>query len=1169
MTSTKPLLTLSFLLLFLSLIGCSSDGGSDPDGDVDEDRDAVDGDAGDGDGVDGDGVDGDGTDGDWSEQAEEGEGDVEVPGEVDWEVADGDIESDGDLESENDIEQEDEPDIEGEADPDMEREQEAEGDLPADGDLEFEEIEPAINHPPLLKLPTFASDLPEGESLVLHISAVDEDGDPIRLSASGLEHASWIEACGDEACDSSCLDDCATNCTSSDCSRDCSLAWLDSPADMPDDEQSTARAELETCRQESLADCASCLSECAGSCSMASRTSESSAHAFYHLLPPYDLIQGPGPASSLFVKLSADDAQTVVQDWLHARVSDSPLPPRIASDATGLSMLEGTSGRIEVKAWDYEGQDLQIGVSPLPPVLSVDSRDGALASAQLTFSAGMQSAEAWHGRLWLRTTAGRRDQPWVHGQCAAFFDIEQSAAPVLSLDSNACRTTLAGGGTSGFPVVASADFNGDDLLELAYVSNSAYISITFSSTCGGCTCLNHMNDIVPMAIVQLLGSGDFNNDNLDDIVYHTNFVGLKLIVLMSLGNGNFLPPSIFSLSGLTALTVMTSRDLDGDDLADVAACGSNTGGEDRLLTFAGPGDGSLSTQASWLLSDDSCRRIVAGNLDDTDALDLVVLGADKLWIKTTEEVDSLPCEVAIPGVSDAATADVDADGLDEILVLTRSGIAYILDAFESCPPDIRPLFLPGGLLPATFDFITAADLNGDGIPDLVAADNANLRLALMLGDGYPGTATGTFTHAQSIDMDSELQYIHSGSFIDYATKSHLPGDADLLVVTAAGSQAISFPTQSVLSPEPSGAFASHVDVEIDSAMLKPARLAVSDPDANGRFDVMAVGESENRYLAIRTHGNGGIWDLNPATVETLAFPTDLPPHDLIAADWNGSGIEDLLLAGESLSVAAGKGLRADTEGLYGDPMSTLHVSRDSRLFSGDFNNDGRPDIGLAGPAWLEVLLNLSSTPEYIDFQSSWSRIGGWVGEAIAIDFDRDGILDIVTGAGEVFLGDGSTGTGSGGFTHLMQLPALIGETGVMLRKGDLDSDGRPELVLGLVDQARIQVLRDGDELIADLSGGSPPLQALLTADLNGDRSVDLLWVSAPSLDAGKWTSPLFIQYGNGDSAFQAPPTQIDLEGCVLSDLKVGDWNNDGMADLVLSCRADTASNLNGLRFLFQ
>ncbi len=328
-------------------------------------------------------------------------------------------------------------------------------------------------------------------------------------------------------------------------------------------------------------------------------------------------------------------------------------------------------------------------------------------------------------------------------------------------------------------------------------------------------------------------------------------------------------------------------------------------------------------------------------------------------------------------------------------------------------------FAPATVLTGTVrpEGIAAADLDGDGRVDLVAASNAGQALVL-----YARDATGGF----------------------------LPGKG------------------------------------LDTVGVAPAGVAVGQLDGKQGPDIVTgVADGVDYFLST---GGGGF-----AAQPPLAGPSTL---QVPLADLDGDGDLDLF-APDSTSNLAHVFL-GDGKGGFTAHGQASYFTNAQFVALGSLDGDGRPDVVLANSTAVDLVRGdgkggfLAAT-RLVDGPALSITPGG-----IAIaDFDGDaaGHLDVAyadkqpaEGALRMLLGRGD-GTFDAGPTS-----AAVAD-GYDLAAGDLDWDGRPDLVLTSFSGDSVTVLHNDGQArfstVATLPVGHQPRHVLL-ADLDGDDKLDIV-----------------------------------------------------------------------------
>ncbi len=465
----------------------------------------------------------------------------------------------------------------------------------------------------------------------------------------------------------------------------------------------------------------------------------------------------------------------------------------------------------------------------------------------------------------------------------------------------------------------------------------------------------------------------------------------------------------------------------------------------------------------------------------------------------------------------AAVADLDQDGIPDVVTANRGSNDISILRGRGDGTFTARFDLPAGTAPR---YVVAGDLNGDGVPDIVVANSTANTISVYLGP--VGTTT---THT------------------DYATGAgpvmiamgDLNGDGwpDLVVVNSKDN------TLTVLLGDAIGTFHPGPSPTTNS---NPVWIAVGDLNGDGVPD-LAVSDGANGNVGwvsiFLGHGDG-----------TFAARTDYAvpgsPTGVVIADLDGDGHPDAAVANSAsnnlVSIFHGNG-----DGTLGGHTDLPCLDYLQGLAVADLDGDGKPDLivstaSTSNAAQRAISVFRGHGDGTFDPRADYAA--GSFPTAVAVaDVNEDGRPDLVLTASSlnamvVVLGNGDATLGTRDDVPTASAPNVVAIA-------DLDRDGRPDLVAACEGANSVSVLLGhGDGTFAphvDYATSGVPT-ALAVGDLNGDGVPDLAVSCGTSIS---------VLLGNGSGQFAGIPTQPDVpSGGSVQPIAIADLNRDGRPDLI-------------------
>jgi hypothetical protein len=315
--------------------------------------------------------------------------------------------------------------------------------------------------------------------------------------------------------------------------------------------------------------------------------------------------------------------------------------------------------------------------------------------------------------------------------------------------------------------------------------------------------------------------------------------------------------------------------------------------------------------------------------------------------------------------------------------------------------------------------VVVGDFNGDGKPDLLIGVFPPSGIYLLLGNGNGtfGAPSQVFSclsnglAAADVNGDGKLDVLFTGT------------NAEVWVLLGNGDG--TFDMSPIRSP----------------GVASPRPPLVMDFNRDGRPDLAFADQGGGISILL---GNG---DGTFGSARNFPITAGEEANSLVAADFNGDGILDLAASnpgnpdqflGNSISVLLGNG-----DGTFGSSADFTVGTDPFPLITGDFNGDGKADLGVANyqSSSVSVLLGRGDgtfLPK-LDF-----AVGPFPVGLASADFNGDGKLDFAEGGALLELSI-LLGNGDGTFAPKQDFPTAssLENLGV----GDFNSDGKSDVAV--------------------------------------------------------------------------------------------------------------------------
>ena len=311
--------------------------------------------------------------------------------------------------------------------------------------------------------------------------------------------------------------------------------------------------------------------------------------------------------------------------------------------------------------------------------------------------------------------------------------------------------------------------------------------------------------------------------------------------------------------------------------------------------------------------------------------------------------------------------------------------------------------------------VAAADVNGDGKPDLITANYSSDNVGVLLGHG-----DGTFASQSAFAAGPGPQSV-------VAADVNGDGKPDLITANYSSDNV------GVLLGHGDGTFASQTTFATGTS---PAVLAVADVNNDGKPDLVVANSGSDNVGVLLGHGDGTF-------ASQTTFAAGSQPQSVAAADVNGDGKPDLLVGNansHNVSVLLGGG-----DGTFATQTAFAAGFAPLSIAIGDFNGDGKLDLVTAN-----YVNNVSLLLGHGDgtFASQTTFAAGSFPFSVAVtDVNGDGKPDVVVAnVGNSFVGTVIVLLGRGDGTFASQATFSAGAQTRSVAVADTNGDGKPDLI---------------------------------------------------------------------------------------------------------------------------
>ncbi len=604
--------------------------------------------------------------------------------------------------------------------------------------------------------------------------------------------------------------------------------------------------------------------------------------------------------------------------------------------------------------------------------------------------------------------------------------------------------------------------------------------------------------------------GDFNNDGKLDVLTRPGLGQHGLYLSLGNGDGTFLPaylvwtePISIFVSQLNGINSFAVGDFNDDGNLDVAM---NIDGA-RVDVLLGTGTGVFASTGTIQIDQhqaggNGLGEIVAARLSPNGHVDLVVgtgYGATLVILRGNGDGTFQSPEIyPLPQNDDEGlvVGDLNNDGSLDIAIGTdgafteNSYLTVLLNdgngVFGPPPPLFAVKNIPGDEPATNAVGVTLADLTNNGKLDLIVTtwntpiepatngqmpplpslnvqgETVNTRgaVAVLAGNGY-----GTFQTEQQFYVDGRRPIAVEAVDLD------ADGKKDLITVNAVDNN------MSILRGNGDRTFQTSIAIDVGT---NPTSLAVADFNGDNKPDIAVTNLVDNTISVFLNQSTSGNISFAPA----VTYGVGTFPDVVLARDFNHDGKIDLavLCAGDffasddagkhtQLSILLGNG-----DGTFAPAVTQKISDADGgeAMVAADFGR-GEIDLAIAHFGDNHILIYRGDGHGHFNAGATY-KVGDGPEGLVAVDFDGDGKIDIAASSLNQHNIALLHGNGDATFAPAIK-PGATSALGpatwhysAYMAAGDLNGDGKPELVTTHLFEAAAAVLRNSSPTPVQLAG---------------------------------------------------------------------------------------------------
>jgi hypothetical protein len=344
------------------------------------------------------------------------------------------------------------------------------------------------------------------------------------------------------------------------------------------------------------------------------------------------------------------------------------------------------------------------------------------------------------------------------------------------------------------------------------------------------------------------------------------------------------------------------------------------------------------------------------------------------------------------GASNVTATDINGDGRLDLVVANSNASSISVLLNTSVPGSAVVTFatrvaFDTGSSPNS---LSAADVNGDGVPDLIVANYVDDTVSVLLNTTAPGATVPSFASQQVFGVGTypasvAMADVNGDGRSDIIVANYIDSTLSVLMnLTAPGASTSTFAEQKVFATE-----------------ANPSSVTCADVNADGRPDLVTANLYGDSVSVLINTATPGTMELGFAPQQ--AFASGRYPNGVAASDFNDDGLPDLVVANyyaDTVSVLLNATSPGDEIPTFAPRQVFTAGHAPYAVAAADVSLDGLPDVIVANSLEDTVSVLVDTTvigKPILDFAEQ-ERFGtAAIPIALAAaDVNGDGDLDLIS-----------------------------------------------------------------------------------------------------------------------------------------------------------------------------